>query len=101
MPTGYCIADLRIGGIRRNAFTMKVPYFPTLVEALNSSHTVEDAFKKLLCEEKEKISEDKKKKAEDFPSYHEKCDYSTNYIDTHHDDMMDDYDNGNEDLNYL
>ena len=99
--TGYCIAELRIGGIKRSPFTMKAPYAPTLVEALNSSHTVEDAFKKLLCEEKEKISEDKKKKAEDFPSYHEKCDYSTNYIDTHHDDMMDDYDNGNEDLNYL
>lgn len=97
MPTGYCIADLRIGGIRRNAFTMKVPYFPTLVEALNSSHTVEDAFEKLLYEEKEKISEDKKKKAEDFQSSNEIYDDSTNYIDSHHDDMMDDYDSGNDD----
>lgn len=97
MPTGYCIADLRIGGTRRNAFTMKVPYFPTLVGALNSSSTVEDAFEKLLYEEKEKISEDKKKKAEDFQSSNKIYDDSTNYIDDHHDDMMDNYDDGNDD----
>ena len=97
MPTGYCIADLKIGGVRRNAFTMKVPYFPTLVGALNSSSTVEDAFEKLLYEEKEKISEDKKKKAEDFQSSNKIYDDSTNYIDDHHDDMMDNYDDGNDD----
>ena len=93
--TGYCIAELRIGGIKRSPFTMKTPFSPTLVEALNSSHTVEDAFEKILYEEKKKISEDKKKKTEDFPSYREKYDDSTNYIDPHHDDMIDDY--GNDD----
>lgn len=97
MPTGYCIADLKIGGVRRNAFTMKVPYFPTLVGALNSSSTVEDAFEKLLYEEKEKISEDKKKKAEDFQSSNKIYDDSTNYIDDHHDGMMSSYDDGNDD----
>ena len=81
MPKGYCIADLRINGMQRNVFTMKVPYFPDLVEALNSSRTSYDAFKKMLGDEKQQISEDKKKKAEDFRSPNSLQDDSTNYDD--------------------
>ena len=83
MPMGYCIADLRIGGVQRNVFTMKVPYFPVFVETLNSSNTVNDAFERMLDDEKQKISEDKKKKAEDFApvSPNEIKDDSTNYDD--------------------
>lgn len=88
MPMGYCIADLRIGGVQRNVFTMKVPYFPVFVDTLNSSHTVQDAFDRMLEDEKQKISEDKKKKAEDFSqapvSANELRDDSTNYDDAAH-----------------
>lgn len=82
MPMGYCIADLRIGGVQRSVFTMKVPYFPVFVDTLNASHTVQDAFDRMLEDEKRKISEDKKKKAKDFEqpvSANELRDDSTNY----------------------
>lgn len=104
--TGYCIADLRIGGVKRGAFTMKTPFFPDLVEALSSSSTVEEAFEKILYEEKQKISEDKKKKIGEVqaPSYrNDNYDSTVGYIDSpegHVDDGHDDG-SGSMDLNYL